>query len=293
MAIFPLEVEVNEKRLLKLTKVFKVAQAQIADELIGATDFGYKNRKAILKQIDEILAELGTEVGEKVIPEAIEEMYQTGAEEAASQLKEVTDGAAPVKTGFNRVHKQAVAALVDDTAKAFAESMTGVSRNARLLLNKAVKEEMTQRLATGKISGEALKRIKNEIVGIMQEQGIASLVDKGGKKWTLDRYAEMLIRTKSVEARNRGLANRVAEFKYDLVQVSDHGASSCPLCQPWQGKILSLRGETKGYPTLAEAERAGLFHPNCRHAINVLIPELASRTNAYDPSKKTRTIRKY
>ena len=41
--------------------------------------------------------------------------------------------------------------------------------------------------------------------------------------------------------------------------------------EPWQGKVLSITGKTKGYPTLEEAKAAGLFHPNCRHAYGLHI----------------------
>jgi hypothetical protein len=98
----------------------------------------------------------------------------------------------------------------------------------------------------------------------------------------------MLFRTKVVEARNRGLINRMVENNYDLVQVSAHGATD--VCAEWEGKILSAMGQTPGYPTVAEAEADGLFHPNCRHAINVLIPSLAKMTDAYDPDVETKVI---
>ena len=38
----------------------------------------------------------------------------------------------------------------------------------------------------------------------------------------------------------------------------------------WQGKILSSSGNNSDYPSLQEAMDGGLFHPNCRHAINAL-----------------------
>jgi hypothetical protein len=90
----------------------------------------------------------------------------------------------------------------------------------------------------------------------------------------------MLFRTKVVEARNRGMVNRMAENGYDLVQVTAH-AGTCPICAPWEGKILSISGQSKEYDSVAEAEADGLFHPNCRHAINTLVPSLAKKTNAY------------
>lgn len=286
MPVFPLEVELDEKALIRLAAIYRRAQREIVATLEGASNFNVANRRAILAQIDAILTELGNDTGE-LINEQIPKFYKKGATDAVKQLKRI-DAEVAVSTGFNRVHEAAIKALVDDTARAFGESITGVSRNAQLLLNKAVREEMTYKLAEGKITGSALRKIKQMIVGVMREQGLAALVDKGGRKWTLDRYAEMLIRTKSVEARNRGLMNRMVENDYDLVQVSDHGASSCPLCGPWQGKVVSSTGKTKGYPTLAEAEAEGLFHPNCRHAINVVVPTLAKRTKAYDFRTKRR-----
>ena len=192
-----------------------------------------------------------------------------------------------VKTGFNRVHQEAIAALVDDASRSIAESIQGVNRSANLLLGKATREQLTQKIATGQISGAALKDVRLAIKGVLAEQGLSSIVDKSGRTWTLDRYADTLFRTKAVEGRNRGLINRMVENDFDLVQVSDHGPASCALCAPWQGKILSISGSTRGYQRVSEAERAGLFHPNCRHALNAVVPKLARLTRAYDPNTKT------
>ena len=185
-----------------------------------------------------------------------------------------------MRSGFNVIHKAAIAALVSDTQEAFLETMTGINREAKVLLGKAVREQITQRIAGGTVTGKVLKEVKSNVVGVLQEKGLASLVDKGGKAWELDRYAEMLIRTKAVEARNTGMANRMVENGYDLVQVTTHGADD--VCGEWEGRVLSLTGKTPGYPTVHDAEMDGLFHPNCKHAINVVIPELAKDIHAYE-----------
>lgn len=281
--LYPKQVPIDEKRLLKLTTTFKTAYIDITNEISTATNFGVANRKAILAQIDAILTDLGTNVAE-FVEKDIAKNYEIGANDAIKQLSNV---GAPINVseGFNRVHKEAIAALVDDTARAFGESLTGVSRSANLLLGRATRDMITQKIAKGQIGGEALREVRQQIKGVLQEQGLSALVDKGGRTWDLDRYAEMLYRTKVVESRNRGLGNRLAENDYDLVEVSSHGATD--VCGSWEGKILSLTGATPGYPTLADAEADGLFHPNCRHAINALIPSLARQTNAYDPDEET------
>lgn len=276
--MYPTEIAVDEKAILKLTATYKRVYSEIVKEIESATNFGVMQRKSILSQIEDTLTELGDKT-QKVIEQEIPKQYKSGADDAVLQLKKI---AAPlrVSSGFSLLHKQAVEALVSDTAKAFGESMTGVNRSANLILNKGVKEEITQRLAAGQIRGEAVRKTKQTVMNVIREQGLDALVDKGGHSWTLDRYTEMLIRTKSVEARNRGLINRMVENNYDLVQVSRHGATD--VCGSWEGKILSMTGNTRGYPTVSDAENDGLFHPNCKHAINVLHLDLARETMGWD-----------
>lgn len=287
--MFAPRVEINEANIEKVTIAYKQAYAQIVAEIETATDFGTRHRKLILAQIREILIDLGANVND-LIEIDIENAYKEGAIEAVNQLKKV-NGQVTISTGFNRIHQDAITALVDETATAFGESIQGVNRSAQYLLTRAVKEQITQRMATGMISGKALRETKNMITGLLRAEGLDSLVDKSGRGWTLDRYAEMLIRTKTVEARNRGLVNRIVENDYDLVQVSAHGATD--VCGRWEGRILSSSGQTPGYSTVAQATEDGLFHPNCRHAINVLVPELAKVTKAYNPNIDTLTGKEF
>jgi hypothetical protein len=289
---FPQTITISPDTIDRLTALYNTAAAQIIEEIETATNFGTANRQAILRQIADIMDELGAELDDTTRKE-IESYYKAGANSAVTQL-EAVGADIGVATGFNKIHNEAIAALVDETSAAFAESIRGVSRSTQQLLSQAVKEQITEQLAVGKISGETLRHIKANVVDTLKQQGLTALkskpyTNKNGtiisRSWSLDDYAEMLIRTKSVEARNRGLANRVAENGYDLVQVSMHGATD--VCAKWEGKILSYSGDTPGYPTLQSAIDDGLFHPNCRHAINVLVPELAKLTKAYLPNDQT------
>jgi len=284
--MYPTEVAINEKGIEKLIATYKRAYKEIVGELVNATDFGTYNRKLLLKQIEETLTALG-EDAQAFIEKELPRYYVSGATDAVKQLREI-DAPVRVGSGFSKIHKLAIAALVDDTAKAFGESLTGVNRSANTMLNKAVKEEITQRLAQGQIKGEALRQTKKAVIGAIQQQGLDALVDKAGRGWTLDRYSEMLIRTKAVEARNRGFGNRMVENGYDLVQVSRH-FSTHEECRVWEGEILSFTGATKGYKTVQDAEEAGLFHPNCKHAINALHMDIARETMAWDAENQKYT----
>lgn len=257
--LYPKEVSVNEANLARLIKTYTQAQESIVNELATATDWGVANRKQLLAQIDAVLEDLNKQTQEWLEKE-IPKQYTAGANDAVMQLNNVGADVA-VQTGFNRIHKDAIIGLVDETAAAFAQGLTGVSRSGQVLLGKLTREALTQKLAQGIIGGKALKEVRREIKGVLMEQGLGALVDKGGHTWTLDRYADMLFRTKLVETRNRGIANRLVENGYDLVQVSSHGTDHAE-CAIWEGKILSASGATRGYPTVMEATAAGLFHPN-------------------------------
>lgn len=278
--LFPIEVGVGDAQLAKLTAIYKSAYKQIVDELESATNFGIYNRKALLAQIEKILKDLGVDINEFIRTE-IPKHYLTGMNQAVRQIQSFGGGMI-ADMALNKIHTQMIDLLVGDTLQAFGESITGVKRSAEQLLNKAVKEQIKLKMAEGISMGKTLKEVRSYLSGVLKEDGLASLIDKGGREWTLDRYTEMLIRTKTAEARNRGLMNRALELDHDLVQVSDH-AGECPLCHPWEGRILSLTGKTIGYPTLAMAEEQGLFHPNCRHAINIYNPDYAGKLRSYNP----------
>jgi hypothetical protein len=140
------------------------------------------------------------------------------------------------------------------------DALNVVGRQVDDVFRQAGLNALQQATILGETRRAATKRMVDELL----EKGVTAFVDKGGTNWSLGRYAEMVARTTSREATNQGLQNRLAERGHDLVEISSHGGA-CELCAPWEGKVLSLSGKTEGYETVADAEAAGLFHPNCVH----------------------------
>lgn len=85
-------------------------------------------------------------------------------------------------------------------------------------------------------------------------------------------YAEMLSRTLTAntyrDAAKKSILNQFGEFG-DLVEILGRSVYPDSPCIPYQGQILSLTGQTKGYTTIDEAKGNGLFHPNCIHSFAV------------------------
>ncbi len=272
-------VKIRQGSIEELISLYKQTYAKLTREIIDATDAGKIQKARVMARINVELEALGVDV-DKWARREIPQYYLDGANIAQQDLRALGVDINKNKN-FAVVNKEAIAALTDEVALAFAQSITAVSRNSRQLLSDALKQQLNFIIAQGKLEGETRKAISAGVVQNLKDNGITALQDKAGKNWQFENYARMLVRTKGAEARNQGLANRMLTSGYDLVQVSNHRTDH-PACAAWEGRILSLTGNTPGYPTLQQAITAGLFHPNCEHAINVIIPGLAELTTAYD-----------
>lgn len=272
-------VKIREGSIDQLIGLYKITYDKIAREIITATQSGKIQRARVMARINYELESLGVDVNNWVKKE-IPQYYLDGVNIAQQDMRALGVDISK-RSNFAVINREAIKALTDETALNFANGITGISRNASRLLNDTLKQQLNMIIAEGKLTGAARKTISENLQARLQKEGLSALVDRGGKNWSFENYTRMLARTKAVEARNQGLANRMLASGYDLVQVTDH-SSSHEACAVWEGEVLSLTGNTPGYDTLDDAIGAGLFHPNCEHAINVLVSGLAEKTTAYD-----------
>lgn len=271
-------VKVREGRIVDLIKLYKLSYAKLASEIVTATEAGKIHRIRVMVRINRELESLGVDV-EKWVRSEIPQYYRDGMNQALQQMRAAGMDVRSTKQ-MATINREAMKVFTDEVSLAFADGITGISRNANRVLTDTLRQQINMRIAMGRLEGAALRTIVAGVKDELRRQGLSALTDRAGRRWTFDRYAEMLARTKAVEARNQGLANMMLQNGYDLVEVSNH-RSEHKACAFWEGKILSLTGQTKGYPTYEEARKAGIFHPNCKHSINV-ITDLSLRTKAYD-----------
>lgn len=127
--------------------------------------------------------------------------------------------------------------------------------------------------------------------------GIDCIEYRNGRRVNIASYAEMALRTASQRAVLLGEGKKRDEWGIYTVVVSAH-ANTCPLCAPWQGKVLvddvfchGTADEAKelGYPLLSAAIKAGLLHPNCRHTISTYFQGITSLPEVPDPKKAAKT----
>ena len=88
-------------------------------------------------------------------------------------------------------------------------------------------------------------------------------------RWSNQAYFKMLARTELMNAGRDSYAQKCAEEGYDLVMLTTSG-KCCDACSNWEGKVFSLTGAVQGFPTKADLEAEGVFHPNCTHSYTAL-----------------------
>lgn len=154
--------------------------------------------------------------------------------------------------------------------RAMGESLLAVTRSA----NDAIRQVS---IAAGRdwlkpTDIRTRRQLAQDMLRRLAGEGLTHVRYADGRKVSLEAYTDMSARTMAGQAAVQASMNRYAEYGFDLVRVSAHPRPS-PMCQPWEGKVLSRTGDTDNYPTYAEAHAGGrgLHHPSCKHYISAYI----------------------
>lgn len=216
---------------------------------------------------------------EQAIRDAVLDAYNHGTATATTDLD----------TAGRTVRPGRLAAA--DTALTLAGAPIEQVRRAAAMVPQILGAAYTQAVAAGAtdvLSGGSTRLAASQrVLDRLLADGIRGFTDTAGRRWALDTYVEMAVRTTTGQAAVAGHVAQLSAVGVDLVVVSD-SPRECPLCRPWEGKVLSLSGQvgavvvpsvTGGPPvtvtvagTLAQAKASGLQHPNCTHRVAAYLP---------------------
>ena len=168
-------------------------------------------------------------------------------------------GLSPVMTAL---HQEQVALIQRAVVTSMNYANGGIGRAVEDVYRRASLEALQAEMVGGGSGDDVAKRYLTNL----RENGITSFTDRAGRSWNMETYAEMVAETNSREASWAATINQELEEGEDLVRISDH-LDECPLCRPWEGKVVSITGLTEGYPTLEEARATGFGHPRCLHEL--------------------------
>lgn len=174
------------------------------------------------------------------------------------------------------INTAAVNAITLEAAGAVASVRSNVLRDVADAYRRITQVVATRSMVTGETRTDRLQAALNEYA----RRGITGFVDRSGRRWGIDTYADMALRTAVNRAQNEGRREQYQQHGIDLIVTSSHKGCS-DLCLPYQGRILSMTGpagrriiedEVNGgtvtvevTATWAEAVAGGYKHPSCRH----------------------------
>jgi hypothetical protein len=270
----------DERQIQKLVQIYSDEERRLSDLILRAiaagrpTDTYTSFRHQISKELDRL-----RRVGVPAAQGIVRDSYNLGKREADRLLKEM--GAhTSASFAFPHVHREAVNLLVQNVTTRLEDLNQVIGRRVLDIYREISLESLRSQIIGTEAWRAASERFRDDLAS----RGITGFVDKRGRQWNMTTYVQMVARTTPMEAHLQGTCNRLLENGIDLVKVSDH-VDPCEKCAPWEGKVLSISGQTQGYPTVAEARSQGLFHPNCRHATSGYLKPHLEEAQRKEPPK--------
>ena len=272
------------------TKSFQAVAKRIAR---GIDEEGWAEQKASeirslrreVQQIIQTLEEFTSEELEALLAGADEAGQQEALNDLAKDLgKEV------VKSKFTKTNRSAVLTLAKEQMKTLKKGNVLILRQSEDIFRDTIARATDLSVSGSTTRQQAAQQALNEFA----DRGIRVFKDRSGRSWDIASYAEMSTRTALRNTMMESYSMKLQEAERDLVIVSD-SPEECELCRPWEGKVLSLSGNSSKYPALSEAVSSGLYHPGCTHRHHLYIPGVTKpyRNTANPSGYKERKQQRY
>ncbi|WP_149184510.1 phage minor capsid protein [Streptomyces sp. TRM49041] len=237
-------------------------------------------RRAAQGVVDALATALDLEVFS-----AVTEAYDIGTRAGLAELGALSD-ADGRRIADSTPNTRAVDRLAAETIELVTETHRGILRG----IEDGYRQIISEVSATPLLGIDTRRQAAQRAVERFADRGLRTFVDKGGRAWQMTSYAEMAVRTAVGRAAVEAHGDKLRAAGIGLVIVSN-APHNCPLCAPFEGKVLSLDGPGGARTievehatdddrtvrvhvagSLADARRHGLQHPNCRHSTSAYLP---------------------
>lgn len=234
--------------------------------------------------VEEVIAALQANAS-GAIHHAVAEAYNRGQQAAVAEL-----GALGVGQAIVAAEVLPTAPIVDRLAAAVVSDTGPVHLRVLRQSVDVYRQVVSQATAAPLLGAQTRRQAAQSALDQFAARGITGFVDSRGRAWDMRSYVEMSTRSALGRAAIEAHSDRLGDAGIELVIVSQ-AAEECPLCRPWERKILARTGSTGAREvqmehatddgemvtvrvagSLPEARAAGLMHPNCRHSISIYLP---------------------
>ena len=204
-------------------------------------------------RVREIHAATETEL-EHLLPQVLMEAYQMGVQSAArigAELKPDT----PIAPVTEKKGPSGGFTILEETQRSHRLMATRVP----YLFRQAITAALAPAVAGATTRVQAVQTVMDQMVKVDRT------ATRRGAMRTAS-YLEMATRSLMMAAHIDGYVTELDARGIDLVRVSD-SPEECPACRKWERRVLSLKPGHPKYPSMADAEKDGLFHPGCTHRV--------------------------
>jgi hypothetical protein len=214
----------------------------------------------LLKQVAVILDKFKASSG-NYLTRALHRLAEYETKLAAEDLSELKDAMKKSETWHAEYNEKYVVQVFQDCFTHIAGQTDRMKQSIKADLRKDAQEIFRRSSIDGTSRAKTYRTLRDTILSKSPD---FKFIDKAGRKWDSKVYFDMMTKTVMAQTQRDIYANTLANEGHDLVKITQNGAKDA--CRNWEGKILSLTGATKGYPTLDEVTATGeIFHPNCKH----------------------------
>lgn len=237
--------------VVELIGLYDTAARRIRVLLVRATnDKTRAHRRQQLALCRTILRRLRSQTGPLALAATVDTMRAAVS---------VVDRLAGVTPGLSAVQRAAARIAAENMARPLLETTVRVGRNVEDAFRATGLVHATAQAITEASMQEAADALREDLA----RQGLVGFVDRAGRRWAMDTYTAMVIRTTTSELQQQAVADRMRAHDFDLIRVPGHEHARDE-CSRYENRVWSLTGQSTTYPQI---DRLPPFHANCAHII--------------------------
>jgi hypothetical protein len=268
---------------------------RIIDEQGGGGEWSQGRHNAIMLQVKKFLGTSLMPDGsispysvlgrlEAWVATTTESAFASGAVAAGEQLY-----VAGV-TSMYTLNEAQLKVLISDTFGSLAQSVEqtekDISRRLNMWKYATLRSRTKAQMLRGILKGENMFVTAKELAADLNKNGIVGFTDKAGKRWNLESYAAMVVRTKMKETHTAGFLDsymavpnsvmpKLVEIRHTMY-ADKHKDDSC---RPYQEqRYWALNAQDGKKYKLPVLKKAPPFHPQCEHLLTAYVPRSEKRS---------------
>lgn len=274
--------KINDKNLKETLAVYAEVYGDIASKL--KKNLSYKNnpmftkvsQHALDKYVTSRFSDLAQKL-KKIVPKGVDTAMSTAYAEALLS-KHIQDDL--TNLSLDDLLKDVPRMMKNGTVATQLKQVTmqdllQATHNTDYAVKKLIRETFSKHLTIDTLIKNGQKEMANRLISDLSGNKLDSLigsnmtgiVDRSGRRWNVDTYLDMAVRTKYHQAHVAGVQQFVEEYDGhgDLARIPTNQLTK-DACKNFEGMIISMTGATGGYRTYSELKATNLiFHPRCRH----------------------------